>query len=350
MIHKDHDKIIIHRTLLNSTFRRFTELNSGLDPLDVKGFLDMFFRFLGSQHLDPKLINEDIVFILRIEDDQDSIKLIDPEEFTQILKKIDLSVINTFYVNLKGYDAARPEDGNFIENPRSNALSLFCKENALSAFRVKGRSVTIFSSDGQFIDDIQNVNTSKSAGHITHLLEPIENYSLLLKRHFKEDLLKEKTVAYWEKGRSPGSHQLVKKPEEVFNRALFRFLRDNVLMCSVLPEAHLEGGRDTIDIKVKNDETGLTYLFEIKWLGTCGTGSYGNIRANVGLKQIDIYVSESTEKVVGVLIIYDARKIKNPITYLSKIKDACHPNVRDPELIQLTDTTASKEAEKEVRK
>ncbi|MEQ9120353.1 hypothetical protein [Fulvivirga sp.] len=352
MTSKDHDKIEIHRRLVNNLGNRIAIFYPQIDLIKFQEYYQKFCEFLGSSRLEPELIDDYILIQLVDKEHLEGAPyLLDIDFFTELLKNDITRSNNVFLVDYNGYWLN--ENAPIYDLELKSNSSDLCISNDAIGFLIRGRSINVIANNGKTVDLIDNINSLRSDLKIKPTSEPIENYENLIKRHVSEDLNKEKTIQYWERGREAGSHILKSAPEEIFNRALYQFLKNNAIYSVVNPEVKLDGGRDVIDIFIKCDYSDIAYLFEIKWLGLCAKSSseYSHLRANIGLRQLHIYVSEFTNhKPIGVLVLYDARKNKSEIRYLDKILSELHDDVRDPVVINLVDSTSSKTAEAEVKK
>jgi len=351
MIKPDHERIRIYRKHINSIHLKiFKESDpKEFDPISFNDFFKKLCIFMGSGNFNPNWTDEPILLLLKKEESEHPFLV--HEEFKKLYEDDVFNSTNIFIVNYAGSICLK--EGSYDDYIDADIIKFaeICKKENCIGFELVGKSIKIYTPKKGLIEIIPNVNSLSKSSKINASSEHISNYQSLIDRHYIEDIHREKTIKYWEPGRTVGSHILKKAPEDIFTIALYGFLRSNTVLTEVNIEHKIEGGRDVIDIYAKAEESDISYLFEVKWLGkSISNVEYKDLRANIGLKQIDEYVKGSANKTVGVLLLYDARKKKDEIWFIPKLRNQLNQNVRPPISIPLQDSTASKIAESEVKK
>jgi hypothetical protein len=160
----------------------------------------------------------------------------------------------------------------------------------------------------------------------------MENYQEVLQLHFDQFVRDEATVDYW----FERNKLLLPTPEKIFQKSLWRFLRDEVDCIADREPMFKDGSR--CDVRIFVDDFDM-YFVEIKWIGFSARRRKSTViakpatefkvaRAIDGAFQTKDYIEKNNNQYfdhrirLGIYLVYDAYpKPRTPIDYGKEIRD-----------------------------
>lgn len=172
---------------------------------------------------------------------------------------------------------------------------------------------------------------------------PMNDFDLLLKDHYDNDIKDESAVDYWKDKPNRillrGHHGT----EWIFQKALYSWL-DKFVIDKLRVYAEPCGfGQDKHDITVVTEKA--IFVVEIKWLGKNEKkDSYDQDRINEGLVQLKEYLTNDESLYKGYLVAYDARSLDDHKGKSFHDEQFRHQNCEIPKIIFLESENPSKKA------
>jgi hypothetical protein len=218
--------------------------------------------------------------------------------------------------------------------PNSSLIFLFIEGNAIDAVK-----------DCITFKCIPNIFSLKQTRAYRNLL-PISEYRTLISNHFNTEIVGQRGFTYWN---NKASRLLVPRPEVNFRKRLGAYL-DLYIADGIVDQECLNAStEDKNDIRVTTLVDNNMYILEVKWLGKCSSktnydGKAAHSRANSGINQLEIYISEESRCIRGILVIYDARTNNEEIIW-NPDKTKWHKVIdKEPFILYLDSVSASVKA------
>lgn len=288
-----------------------------------------------------------ILFVLDTASEGTGSDMLSPENMAQFLTSGLSRKCNVIFVDYNGRRIDRDDGKNLlIENP-VDACQLSC-DRIMNVFFVVKNELEIFSQ-GKYLVCIPNLHSHNKAKKISDASLPANQYRKLLSSHFKERVCKDMRITLWQ---NKAKRLLVASPERVFGKDLAYFLDQNVADACVDVECYNAWTNDRTDIRLLRYEDHNIYIIEIKWLGRSmsyenSITEYKDDRADVGIVQLNDYLQAEPRAILGVLVIYDARKDDIEIKWSKSIlRDA---RIETPVRFYLISESASERAKRVVK-
>lgn len=303
------------------------------EVLEVDSFINNLYGFLTSQEY--KNINHKEAFLLTI--DTKVTNANSKKIFNELIKLIPQ--YNNFIINFK----EEIKEFETINNDSFNDLEDYSEEHLDTIFFYINHFCIEIIYNGMIIKRIANVNDIKKMARSKNSdLLKVEDYRLLANNHFKEYVLNEKKLTYWDKK----SDRLLKKsPENIFHKSLYSYLDINLANGRVDSEVSNKGGNDRLDIQLVDFDTEKLYILEIKWMGKSITStSYNKKDMENAFKQLNIYLNNNNNAIKGALIVYDASDKDEEI--ICSLSNNCNKLDKEPIKLYLISESASVQAKK----
>ena len=210
------------------------------------------------------------------------------------------------------------------------------------------RNEVQFSYKGKIIHDIPEISSYDRKGEIRGRFN-VADYRTIVNAHHTSELVGERGMKYWAK---KSEWKLIASPEVHFRKRLMSFIEQNTSGAKVDEECMSNG--DRTDIRIIELASGQIYIIEVKWMGkSAGSNILDKLahdKANEGISQLDTYLKQEANSVVGLLVMYDARQDRFEIIWNPK-KEAWDLRIdREPILPVLDPISASAKAKKAVKK
>lgn len=289
--------IDLHRIkkILENPVNKIAEVFPKVSIYDISIFINDLYCFLTSEQYKNIINKEPFILILK-EHINDSIQNISFKELNTFLTKY-----NSFTLNFKN----EFEKTEQISVDDFNILDDYSEQEPSSIFIYIDYYCVEFIHKGYIIKRYSNIHDiKKEARGKNKQALPISDYRLLAENHFREHVLNEKKLAYWD---NKSNRILKKSPENIFHKSLYSYLDINLANGRVDSELSNKGGSDRLDIQLIDFDTEKVYILEIKWMGKSSTGtSYSKKQMEQAFDQLNIYLNNNPEAAKGAIVIYDA--------------------------------------------
>ena len=318
--------------------------NPNADIPSLKHFWSRLFFCLMSDEYHSVLHMGPIAIVLDTDVSGSQIDMLDPENLHAYLNSGITRRSNVVALDINGFEVGHPNE--LISN-RKNASDL-SRSDETNVFFINGLEMDVFAH-GAYIDSIPNIyrNNRITKPKTTEL--PISEYRKLIQDHHNSEVYKQKGLIYWQ---NKAKRLLKPAPEEIFQRSLARYLRENVVDGTVDMEPLNASTADRNDVRVIDDDHQI-YILELKWLGKSESISgnpkkYGDDKANEGIVQLNRYLKDDSRAVCGALVLYDGRdEDREPVWHKERVWDKRID--KNPMRFYLITESASKEGERIVK-
>lgn len=303
-------KKILHGDRFNKELMN-TKLREFASPVDVKKFTNNLLNYLSSNSYKRLLEKTPILICINTTTIGKSNNLFD--SFEKELKSGITKICNCIEIDIQGNIIDGFEDlKDLMYCSRQSAMDL-SKESENIYIYLSGMSLSVIYN-GCMVYEIANVLLSK-ANYINSKLTA-SDYKILIEKHYKTVLDGEIGVQYWS---SKKEWLLLPKPEGLLQKSLAFYLDQYIADGYVIEECLNKNSTDRTDITICLLNNKGKYIIEVKWIGKSKGSAYDGAtahkRANEGIQQLKIYIDRDKDATRGVLLVYDARKIKESIKW-----------------------------------
>ncbi len=329
-------------------------LNENVSSIVIAGFCKKVIQLISSGEYQSWTAMTPVIFAVNCNESYKGQNILSPDTFKKFvekgkhkqhnvintdfqgnLSKKEMYLIDSDYPNIKNNEHCGDVSLNFPH------LQLFMLDNNSLSVSIAGRLIKEIPD----IYSLSEIRSFKSRIPISQYDQLIEKYQEYFTKNIKSSL-------YWhDKKKSI----LRAKPEDYFIDNFCNFIERQLSDGRIDSECFNNHTDNRLDVRVQQIPSNELYIFEIKWVGKCNTssggynGREGQIRANSGINQLHTYIAGEPNCIKGILIVYDARTLKDPITWLN-LTDWNSLIHKPPYLISLDSTNASTAASKQARK